>query len=237
MVLEPRIIVALDNLNQRQLLKLLDQLSPTLCRVKIGKELFTRCGPDIVKQAQSRGFDVFLDLKFYDIPNTVAQACRVGADLGVWMMTIHASGGRAMMEAASQSLREYESKRPILVAVTMLTSLSEVDLIALGIQDTPEKWVLRLADLAKKSGVDGIVSSAQEAQLLRAHLPATLCIVTPGIRLPDAKADDQQRIMTPVQAIEAGSNYLVIGRPITQAVNPSSVLQTIAIAISNTSPP
>jgi orotidine-5'-phosphate decarboxylase len=226
---EPRIIVVLDDLSDKQALSLLEQLKPTECRVKIGKELFTRYGPTLVREIQARGFQIFLDLKYHDIPNTVALACRAAAELGVWMINVHASGGLAMMQAAGAAVAEFGDQRPLLVAVTMLTSLTSTDLDMLGIPESPENWVLRLATLTQKAGLDGIVCSAQEAAVMRKAFPKNFCLVTPGIRLTESKADDQQRIMTPQAAIVAGADYLVIGRPITQAADPASVLERIRL--------
>jgi len=232
---EPRIIVVLDDLSDQQALSLLEQLKPTKCRVKIGKELFTRYGPNLVREIHARGFSIFLDLKYHDIPNTVALACRAAAELGVWMINVHASGGLAMMQAARAAVAEFGDQRPLLVAVTLLTSLTATDLEMLGIPESPENWVLRLATLTQKAGLDGIVCSAQEAQALRKAFPTNFCLVTPGIRLAESKADDQQRIMTPQAAIAAGADYLVIGRPITQAADPAGVLERIRLETTSKS--
>lgn len=224
---DPKIIVALDYPEAAPALALVARLDPALCRLKVGKELFTVAGPQLVEQLQQRGFEVFLDLKFHDIPNTTAQACKAAASLGVWMVNVHASGGRRMMEAAREGLANF-AKRPKLIAVTVLTSMAQADLVELGITVSPAEQVLRLAALTQASGLDGVVCSAQEAALLRKQAGAEFCLVTPGIRPADAAADDQSRIMTPRAALENGSSYLVIGRPITKAADPLLALQQIS---------
>jgi len=223
---DQRIIVALDYAQAAPALALAQRLEPSLCRLKVGKELFTAAGPQLVEQVQQRGFDVFLDLKFHDIPNTTAQACKAAAALGVWMVNVHASGGRRMMEAAREGLANF-ARPPKLIAVTVLTSMSQADLVELSIAVTPAEQVLRLAGLAQASGMDGVVCSAQEAAELRKRAGPDFCLVTPGIRPANAAADDQFRIMTPRAALEAGSSYLVIGRPITQAPDPLQALHDI----------
>lgn len=220
-----QIIVALDFPDAAATLHLLDALDPELCRVKVGKELFTRCGPELVRQIGKAGFEVFLDLKFHDIPNTVAGAVSAAADLGVWMVNVHASGGRAMLEAARKSLGS--SRSTLLTAVTVLTSLSAEDLKEVGVDSAPEAQVLRLATLAAVCGLDGVVCSAQEIVLLRQHLPREFLLVTPGIRPAGDSAGDQKRIETPATAIAKGSSYLVIGRPVTQAADPAAKLRQI----------
>jgi orotidine-5'-phosphate decarboxylase len=224
--MESPIIVALDFDNQAAALELADRLQPELCRLKVGKELFTRCGPGLLEQLHRRGFEVFLDLKFHDIPNTVAGAIRAAADLGVWMVNVHASGGRRMMEAARDALDD-SATRPLLIAVTLLTSLSEEDMEDLGWQDSPQERVARLAALAAASGMDGVVCSAREAGLLKAQRGVDFKLVTPGIRLANDAAGDQRRVLTPALAISSGSDYLVIGRSITQAEDPILTLQAI----------
>ncbi len=224
---DPKIIVALDYPQAAPALALAQRLEPSLCRLKVGKELFTAAGPQLVEQLQQRGFEVFLDLKFHDIPNTTAQACKAAASLGVWMVNVHASGGSRMMEAAREGLTSF-AKPPKLIAVTVLTSMAQADLVELGISVTPAEQVSRLAALAQASGLDGVVCSAQEAPELRQQAGAGFCLVTPGIRPANAAANDQSRIMTPRAALEAGSSYLVIGRPITQAPDPLQALQEIA---------
>jgi orotidine-5'-phosphate decarboxylase len=223
----PRVIVALDYANAADALKNVDRLAPELCRLKVGKELFTRSGPELVRELTARGFDVFLDLKFHDIPNTVAQACRAAADLGVWMVNVHAQGGRKMMMAAREALVEYGDERPLLIAVTILTSLGADDLAEVGLQGTPAENVLRLAALTKECGLDGVVCSPLEAADLRQRLGGEFRLITPGVRPAGAAQDDQRRVMTPAQAVAAGASYLVIGRPITQAVDPIAALYAI----------
>ncbi len=224
---DPKIIVALDYPEAQAALELVSRLDPALCRLKVGKELFTSAGPKIVEQCMQRGFEVFLDLKFHDIPNTTAQACKVASNLGVWMVNVHAMGGRKMMETAREALAN-SSRPPKLIAVTILTSMAQEDLAGIGITATPADMVLRLATLARESGLDGAVCSAQEAALLRQRCGEKFCLVTPGIRPADAAADDQSRIMTPAAALQNGSNYLVIGRPITKAADPLLALQKIS---------
>jgi orotidine-5'-phosphate decarboxylase len=224
--LEPRIIVALDFPTAKPALELVDSLEPGLCRLKIGKEMFTRFGPGFVEQFVRRGFDVFLDLKFHDIPNTVAAACAAAADLGVWMVNVHASGGRRMMEAARERLESFQT-RPLLTAVTILTSLGEEDIAEVGFQGEPDENVRRLARLAEQSGVDGVVCSPLEAAQVRAQAQEGFLIVTPGVRPASATGDDQKRVMTPADAVANGADYLVIGRPITAAEDPLQSLRDI----------
>ena len=224
---DPKIIVAMDYAEARPALELATQLRPELCRLKVGKELFTAAGPQLVEQLMQRGFEVFLDLKFHDIPNTTAQACKAAAALGVWMVNVHALGGRRMMEAAQEAMASV-SKPPKLIAVTVLTSMGQEDLTELGIAATPAEMVLRLATLARASGMNGVVCSAQEAPLLRAQCGNEFCLVTPGIRPAQAGLDDQMRVMTPREALDNGSSYLVIGRPITRAIDPLQALQEIS---------
>ncbi|MBI5431041.1 MAG: orotidine-5'-phosphate decarboxylase [Nitrosomonadales bacterium] len=230
---DPRIIVALDYPAAAPALAFADRVQPSLCRLKVGKELFTSCGPALLEQLMKRGFEIFLDLKFHDIPNTTAQACKAAAGLGVWMVNVHALGGRRMMEAAREAVSS-STQRPKLIAVTVLTSMAQQDLAEIGINATPAEMVLRLAMLARDSGLDGVVCSAQEAALLRKQCGEKFCLVTPGIRPAQVGArravplqDDQQRVMTPQAALQAGSSYLVIGRPITQAADPLQALLDI----------
>ncbi|WP_105265272.1 orotidine-5'-phosphate decarboxylase [Pseudoalteromonas sp. T1lg76] len=222
-----KVLIALDYDDKAKALAFVQQLSPDSCRLKVGKEMFTHFGPEFVKQLVELGFDVFLDLKFHDIPNTVAKAVKAAAELGVWMVNVHASGGVEMMQKAKEILVPFGDKAPLLIAVTVLTSMDEMQLKQLGIEKTPQEQVLYLAELAKQAGVDGVVCSAQEAQALKQHLGADFKLVTPGIRPAGSDAGDQKRIMTPKQAIESGSDYLVIGRPITQAEDPVAVLKAI----------
>ncbi|WP_035054107.1 orotidine-5'-phosphate decarboxylase [Andreprevotia chitinilytica] len=222
---DPRIIVALDYPDATSALAFADRVSPDQCRLKVGKELFTAAGPQLVEALVARGFDVFLDLKFHDIPNTVAQACKMAAGLGVWMVNVHASGGRKMMETTREAL-EALPQRPLLIAVTVLTSMDAAQLAEIGLPD-PVVQVERLARLTKDCGLDGVVCSAQEASLLKQACGREFKLITPGIRPADAALDDQSRVMTPQAAVAAGSDYLVIGRPITQSADPLATLQTI----------
>jgi orotidine-5'-phosphate decarboxylase len=226
---DKQIIIALDFASESDCLDLVEKLDPALCRLKIGKELFTRFGPALVKKIQVRGFDIFLDLKFHDIPNTVAAACRAAADLGVWMCNVHASGGRAMLEAAREALGNKDD--PLLIAVTVLTSLADGDIRELGIQRTAREQVMQLAQLTDNCGLDGVVCSAQEVSQLRQHVSQDFKLVTPGIRPHGDSADDQKRIVSPEQALQGGSDYLVIGRPISRAEDPASKLASIIQAI------
>lgn len=225
------IIVALDYPNRLQAEAMADRLDPALCRVKVGKELFTRAGPELVRWLNDRGFEVFLDLKFHDIPNTVAGAVAASADLGVWMVNVHAGGGPRMMAAAREALKSFGTAAPLLTAVTVLTSMDAEQLAATGIDVPPAQQVMRLAKLAQASGMDGVVCSAEEAAALRAALGAQFALVTPGIRPEGSAGDDQTRIATPAAALAAGSNYLVIGRPITASVDPLQSLNAIARSI------
>jgi len=220
------VIVALDYADELSTLSMVDQLDPTKCRLKVGKELFTYCGPDIVRKLVDKQFDVFLDLKFHDIPNTVAGAVKAAADLGVWMVNVHASGGLKMMEAAKAAIAGHE-KPPLLIAVTILTSMERADMALIGLDIDPIEQVQRLAVLTQQAGLDGVVCSAQETKVLRASLGDDFLLVTPGIRPADAAVGDQKRIATPVSAIESGSSYLVIGRPITQSSDPLASLNAI----------
>ena len=220
------IIVALDFAAEAPALALAERLDPARCRLKVGKELFTRLGPAFVERLQRLGFEIFLDLKFHDIPNTVAAACAAAADRGVWMVNVHVSGGRAMMEAARERLSQYE-RPPLLIGVTVLTSLDRADLDAIGCPGEPRERVLALATLAHESGLDGIVCSPLEAAPVRAALGPDFRLVTPGLRPAGSASGDQKRIMTPAEALAAGADYLVIGRPITQAPDPLSVIEEI----------
>ncbi|MFP9131400.1 orotidine-5'-phosphate decarboxylase [Shewanella algae] len=224
---ETPIVVALDFDNKFKALQLVDKLDPSMCRLKVGKEMFTLFGPQLVKEIHDRGFDLFLDLKFHDIPNTVAKAVTAAAEMGVWMVNVHASGGLAMMEAARRALLPYGDNAPLLIAVTVLTSMSDDELKLIGVEGSAEDQVRRLARLTQKAGLDGVVCSARESSMLKAELGADFKLVTPGIRPAGSDAGDQKRIMTPVEAMAAGSDYLVIGRPITQAADPLATLQAI----------
>ena len=225
------IIVALDYDDPAAALALADALDASLCRVKVGNELFTRGGPALVEALQQRGLEVFLDLKFHDIPNTVAAAVRAAADLGVWMCNVHTTGGSRMMTAARDALAGY-SQPPILIGVTVLTSMSAADLEEIGQGSDPAARVLTLAGLARESGLDGVVCSAQESALLREHCGEGFALVTPGIRLAGDDAGDQRRVVTPKDAIANGSDYLVIGRSITQAEDPVATLVRIHSELS-----
>lgn len=232
---EPRTIVALDFVDWESTRRFVDQVTPRQCRLKVGKELFTREGPAIVRFLQQRGFDVFLDLKFHDIPHTVAQAIQAACDLGVWMVNVHALGGMAMMKAAREIVvRGNYSVH--LIAVTILTSLTDDDLAAVGMNGSVKEFVRRLAEAARTAGLNGVVCSAHEAAMLRARIGPDWLLVTPGVRLDAISNDDQKRIMTPAQACAAGADYLVIGRPVTCADNPSQVLLTIENEICRVSP-
>ncbi len=226
------IIVALDYPDATSALEFVDNLSPELCRLKVGFELFVAAGPEFVDRLVAKGYDVFLDLKFHDIPNTVAAACKVAADSGVWMLNVHASGGAGMLSAAREAVASAGQSRPLLIAVTVLTALSGEDLGELGIKENPAEHVLRLARLSHACGLDGVVCSAAEAATLRAFFPAQdFVLVTPGIRLAADSRDDQKRVLTPRQALESGSDYLVIGRPITRAADPVERLHEIMASL------
>lgn len=223
---EPRIIIALDFKDEASTMALVDRLEPSLCRLKVGKELFVRCGPLLVKKLINKGFDVFLDLKFHDIPNTVAAACHAAADMGVWMVNVHASGGRKMMQFARDAIEKSEHQ-PLLIGVTILTSLTRQDIAEVGLDVEPVDQVLRLAKLANDSGLDGVVCSPQEVRILKQEIGQDFCLVTPGVRPAGAAIGDQQRVMTPSQALSSGSDYLVIGRPITANHDPLQALKDI----------
>jgi orotidine-5'-phosphate decarboxylase len=222
----PHVIVALDYPDALPALDFAAAVTPAQCRLKVGKELFTRAGPALVQTLTGRGFSVFLDLKFHDIPNTVANACRAAADLGVWMVNVHCLGGRRMLEAARKAMDECP-RRPLLVGVTILTSMDDTDLGEVGLSGSAADNVLRLASLAQASGLDGVVCSPREAASLRAACGRDFLLVTPGIRPVAATVGDQRRVMSPEEARQAGSDYLVIGRPVTQSDNPVAVLTTI----------
>jgi orotidine-5'-phosphate decarboxylase len=224
------LIVALDYEDSRHCMQLVEQLDPKQVRLKVGKELFTTAGPTIVEQLHSRGFDVFLDLKFHDIPNTVAKAVSAAARLGVWMVNVHASGGERMMVAAREAI-EGGSHRPLLIGVTVLTSMTAEDLKQVGVSRSPQEQVMHLAGLAQRSGLDGVVCSAQEAPALKRQFGQHFGLVTPGIRPAGATADDQRRTLTPAEALKAGSDYLVIGRPITAAAEPARACEDILASL------
>ena len=225
------VVVALDYPDQAQALAMADQLDPAKVRVKVGKEIFTRSGPAVVEALHGKGFEVFLDLKFHDIPNTVAGAVAAAADMGVWMVNVHAGGGQRMMEAAANAIANHRT-RPLLIAVTVLTSMDRTDLSQVGIVDEPQVQVRRLAELSKVSGMDGVVCSAQEAGLLKQACGEDFALVTPGIRPAGSDAGDQRRVLTPVEARDAGVDYMVIGRPVTQAAQPTAVVDEILQSLS-----
>ena len=225
-----RVVVALDYANAQQALDLVDRLDASQCKLKVGKELFAIAGPGLVEKLVNQNFDVFLDLKYHDIPNTVAMACKAAANLGVWMVNVHALGGPKMIEAAKEAIVSC-AHQPILTAVTILTSFDQSQLHAIGLSGSIEDNVVRLAKLAEGAGADGVVCSALEAKVLRQQVKSDFCLVTPGIRPAGSATNDQQRIMTPEQAVTAGSDYLVIGRPITQAEDPLAALLAINAAL------
>jgi orotidine-5'-phosphate decarboxylase len=229
---DAKIVIALDFADAKPALEFVQQIDPKLCRVKVGKELFTAAGPQLIEQLVKLDFSVFLDLKFHDIPNTVAKACEAASRLGVWMLNVHASGGLAMMQAAREGVNK-SGHDPLLIAVTVLTSMAEAELAQVGVQGTLLDHVKRLALLTQQAGLDGVVCSAQEASMLRAACGPDFCLVTPGIRPADAAKDDQTRIVTPTQALSLGASYLVIGRPITQAANPLQALEQIIKSITS----
>ncbi len=228
---DPKIIVALDFADKKQALEFARKTTPALCRLKVGKELFTSCGPALVEDLVADGYDVFLDLKFHDIPNTVQKAASAAAKLGVWMLNVHALGGSAMMQAAREGI-EVVARRPFLIAVTILTSMSEQDLRDCGIDKPIPQLVQQLTRNTLANGLDGVVCSAREAAVLRADIGDAPLLVTPGIRPEWARADDQQRIVTPQQALAEGASYLVIGRPITQHADPAAALELISGSIA-----
>jgi orotidine-5'-phosphate decarboxylase len=225
-MVEPRIIVALDFADAGTAQAFVQRVTPAQCRLKVGMELFTAAGPDLVRQLVARGFDVFLDLKYHDIPNTVARACAQAAELGVWMLNVHALGGKRMLLAAREAI-ENSKHRPLLLGVTLLTSHGEDELAELGLERGAERLVERLAGLVRDAGLNGVVCSPAEAALLRRRFGREFVLVTPGIRKTGDAADDQRRTRTPVEAVAAGADYLVIGRPVTRAPDPAAVLDGI----------
>ncbi|KNW24742.1 orotidine 5'-phosphate decarboxylase [Salmonella enterica] len=226
-ITESPVVVALDYHERDKALAFVDKIDPRDCRLKVGKEMFTLFGPQLVRDLQQRGFDVFLDLKFHDIPNTTARAVAAAADLGVWMVNVHASGGARMMAAARDALAPFGKDAPLLIAVTVLTSMETSDLRDLGVTLSPAEHAERLARLTQQCGLDGVVCSAQEAVRFKQALGAAFKLVTPGIRPAGSEAGDQRRIMTPEQALSAGVDYMVIGRPVTQSVDPAQTLKDI----------
>jgi len=230
-VTDSPIVVALDYDSRDKALAFVDRIDPRDCRLKVGKELFTLAGPELVRDLQQRGFDVFLDLKFHDIPNTTAHAVRAAAELGVWMVNVHASGGKRMMTAAREALLPYGKDAPLLIAVTVLTSMEASDLADLGLNIAPADYAARLATLTRDCGLDGVVCSAQEAVRFKQDLGQDFKLITPGIRPEGSDAGDQRRIMTPLQAQQAGVDYMVIGRPITQSADPAQTLRDIRTSL------
>lgn len=226
-VTDSPVVVALDYANRDSALAFVDRIDPRDCRLKVGKEMFTLFGPQFVRELQQRGFDIFLDLKFHDIPNTTAHAVKAAADLGVWMVNVHASGGARMMTAAKEALLPFGADAPLLIAVTVLTSMEASDLQDIGITATPAEHAERLAHLTQQCGLDGVVCSAQEAVRFKSELGHAFKLVTPGIRPQGSDAGDQRRIMTPEQALQAGVDYMVIGRPVTQSAVPAQTLKAI----------
>jgi orotidine-5'-phosphate decarboxylase len=224
--METKIIVALDFADSKSALSLVNELDPKKCKLKVGKELFTAAGPQLIESLVAKDFKVFLDLKFHDIPTTVKKACEAASNLGVWMLNVHASGGSAMMQAALEGVNN-SSNNPYLIAVTVLTSMNQASLNEIGIEVDVENQVLRLAKLAQNTGLDGVVCSAMEANLLKKQLKDDFLLVTPGIRPANVNRDDQSRVVTPQDAINNGASFLVIGRPITQAPNPLQALESI----------
>jgi len=229
---DPKVVVALDFNQKADALSFVDKIQPSDCRLKVGKEMFTYFGPEFVNVLTKKGFDVFLDLKFHDIPNTVAKAVSASADLGVWMVNVHASGGSKMMVAAKEALAPYKNDAPLLIGVTVLTSMGQDDLLGLGITKSPAEQVMSLATLANQSGLDGVVCSAWEAEELKKTQGNEFKLITPGIRPAGAPVDDQKRIMTPKEAMNVGVDYLVIGRPITKAQDPHRILQEINASLA-----
>ncbi|EAA6001893.1 orotidine-5'-phosphate decarboxylase [Salmonella enterica subsp. enterica serovar Oranienburg] len=226
-ITESPVVVALDYHERDKALAFVDKIDPRDCRLKVGKEMFTLFGPQLVRDLQQRGFDVFLDLKFHDIPNTTARAVAAAADLGVWMVNVHASGGARMMAAARDALAPFGKDAPLLIAVTVLTSMETSDLRDLGVTLSPAEHAERLARLTQQCGLDGVVCSAQEAVRFKQVFGTAFKLVTPGIRPAGSEAGDQRRIMTPEQALSAGVDYMVIGRPVTQSVDPAQTLKDI----------
>ncbi len=227
-----KVIIALDYADKNQALHFVDKLEPDSCHLKIGKEMFTHFGPDLVRELHQMGHSVFLDLKFHDIPNTCAKAVVAAAELGVWMVNVHASGGLRMMDAAQEALISFGKDKPLLIGVTVLTSMEAKDLHDIGIMKTPTEQVLTLAGLTQKAGLDGVVCSAHEASLLKETFGKDFQLVTPGIRPLGAALLDQRRVMTPLEAVQTGVDYMVIGRPITQASDPMQVLNAINASIN-----
>ena len=223
---DSKIIVALDYADATSALNLAAKLDPNMCKLKVGKELFTAAGPTLIEQLVKKQFKVFLDLKFHDRPITVAKACQAASSLGIWMLNVHACGGAAMMQAALEGVNK-SNHQPFLIAVTVLTSMDQSTLTSVGVSQKLDQQVLNLAKLSQLSGLHGVVCSGLEARLLKQNLPNDFLLVTPGIRPSTANLDDQNRVLTPSQALNMGASYLVIGRPITQAADPIVALMAI----------
>lgn len=222
-----KLIVALDFHTEQEALQVVDSLSPEICALKVGSEMFTLFGEQFIKKLVAKGFKIFLDLKFHDIPTTVSNSCKAAAELGVWMINVHASGGSAMLTAAKDALSGFKKDaRPLLIAVTVLTSMQQEDLPEIGIDLPLVQQVLNLAALAKKCGLDGVVSSALEVPKIKELCGKDFLTVTPGIRF-NSDNFDQKRVITPVQAYALGSDFLVVGRPITKAKDPLLAIQQL----------
>jgi orotidine-5'-phosphate decarboxylase len=227
----PKLFIAIDQNDINKAKELIQKLAPEMCGIKVGKELFTACGPEIIQWIQEKGFKVFLDLKYHDIPNTVEKACFVASKMGVSILNVHALGGIDMMLAAKEGV-DKSNNNPYLIAVTLLTSMDSNGLKDIGFTSTVNKQILNLAKIASQAKMDGIVCSAKDIINIKSELPESFLYVTPGIRLSSSTKDDQKRISTPLEAVKMGSNILVIGRPITQAKNPEAVLNEIMNEIS-----
>tara|TARA_E500000081_G_scaffold128390_1_gene136729 strand:+ start:1320 stop:2003 length:684 start_codon:yes stop_codon:yes gene_type:complete len=227
--MENRIIIPLD-LDYSQAINIAKTLDPNICRLKVGSQLFTSSGPKVINELHSLGFDIFLDLKFHDIPNTVHESVKSAADLGVWMVNVHASGGSKMLEASNKALLGYENP-PLLIGVTVLTSLSEEEIKEIGLKGIKGQ-VLQLAGLVKDNGLDGVVCAASDTTAIKSKFGEEFLTVSPGIRPANSNTNDQSRVATPSEAIKNGSDYLVIGRPVTGSKNPKDALEKIYKEIS-----
>ena len=223
--MDSQIIVALD-MDQKSALELANKIDPQDCKVKVGSQLFTESGPKVIKELKNLGFEIFLDLKFHDIPNTVRKAVEIAIEMGVWMLNVHSLGGKEMLKAAYEA-KETASIKPILIGVTMLTSLDNKSIKQVGLQMNIEDQVLLLTNLCKEEGLDGVVCSPNELVLLRENVNKDFLLVTPGIRSPKTENHDQKRISTVTEAIKRGANYVVIGREITTDVDPNKKIKKI----------
>ena len=220
------VIVALDYTNAELALQFVEKIQPKSCALKVGFELFLSAGPSFVEKLVAKGFKVFLDLKFHDITNTVAQACSVASKLGVWMVNVHASGGSGMLLAAREAIDKQDAlHQPKLIAVTVLTSINQETLTAVGVSGQVKQVVTKWAAMAEQANLDGVVCSAQEASWVSAQSKQNFMIVTPGIRLPSDNKNDQKRIVSPSDARAAGVTHIVVGRPITQSQDPCAALE------------